>query len=78
MLVNPLYPPLLGDFLKGIGDTPKTPAGGILHLFFRVSHLSSYLLASRTIFSIAGAISFDVSTAKWFRRIRSAVMLIFL
>jgi len=33
MLVNPLYPSLLGDFLKGIGGTPKTPAGEtLLHL----------------------------------------------
>ena len=25
MLFNPLYPPIMGGFLKRIGDTPKTP-----------------------------------------------------
>jgi hypothetical protein len=32
-LINPLYPPRLVDFLK-LGDTPRPPAGNILHLFF--------------------------------------------
>ena len=31
--ITPLYPPILGDFLK-LGDTPRPPAGSILHLFF--------------------------------------------
>ena len=31
--INPLYPPILGDFLN-LGDTPRPPAGSILHLFF--------------------------------------------
>jgi hypothetical protein len=31
--INPLYPPILGDFLR-LGDTPRPPAGCILHLFF--------------------------------------------
>jgi hypothetical protein len=31
--INPLYPPILGDFLE-LGDTPRPPAGSILHLFF--------------------------------------------
>ncbi len=31
--INPLSPPILGDFLK-LGDTPRPPAGSILHLFF--------------------------------------------
>jgi hypothetical protein len=35
--INPLYPPILGDFLK-LGGTPRPPAGIILHLFQR--HLS--------------------------------------
>jgi hypothetical protein len=30
--MNPLYPPVLGDFIK-LGDTPRPPAGSILHLF---------------------------------------------
>jgi len=33
VLINPLYPPVLGDFLK-MGDTPRPQAGSILHLFF--------------------------------------------
>jgi hypothetical protein len=31
--INPLSPPILGDFLK-LGGTPGPPAGSILHLFF--------------------------------------------
>jgi hypothetical protein len=31
--INPLYPTILWDFLK-LGDTPRPPAGSILHLFF--------------------------------------------
>jgi hypothetical protein len=31
--INPLYPPVLGDFIK-LGDTPRPPAGSILLLFF--------------------------------------------
>jgi hypothetical protein len=31
--LNPLYPPILGGFLK-LEDTPRPPAGSILHLFF--------------------------------------------
>ena len=31
--INPLYPPVLGNFLK-LGDTPRPPAECILHLFF--------------------------------------------
>ena len=31
--INPLYPPVLGDFIS-LGDTPRPPAGSILHLFF--------------------------------------------
>ena len=31
--INPLYPPILGDFLN-LGDTPRPPAGSVLHLFF--------------------------------------------
>ena len=31
--INPLYPPILGDFFK-LGDTPRPPAGRILHLLF--------------------------------------------
>ena len=33
--VNPLLSPSHGGIEKRIGDTPKTPAGRILHLFFR-------------------------------------------
>ena len=35
--INPLYPPILGDIIK-LGDTPKPPAGSILHLFTHRSH----------------------------------------
>jgi hypothetical protein len=31
-------PPFLGDIL-GLGGTPETPAGRILHLFLQESHL---------------------------------------
>jgi hypothetical protein len=31
--INPPDPPILGDFLK-LEDTPRPPAGSILHLFF--------------------------------------------
>jgi hypothetical protein len=31
--INPLYPPILGDFLN-LGDTPRPQTGRILHLFF--------------------------------------------
>jgi hypothetical protein len=40
VLINPLYPPILGDFLK-LGDTPRPPAGSILHLFFSGLYLSA-------------------------------------
>ena len=30
--LNPLNPSVLGDF-RNLGDTPKPPSGGILHLF---------------------------------------------
>jgi hypothetical protein len=32
--INPLYPPILGDFINLGGDTPRPPIGRILHLFF--------------------------------------------
>ncbi len=32
--INPLYPPILGDFLELGEHTPRPPAGSILHLFF--------------------------------------------
>ena len=28
LIFNPLYPPIMGDFLLVIGDTPKTPPEG--------------------------------------------------
>jgi len=31
--INPLYPPIFGGLLK-LEDTPISPAGSILHLFF--------------------------------------------
>jgi hypothetical protein len=31
--INPLVPQSWGDFLK-LGDTPRPPAGIIMHLFF--------------------------------------------
>jgi hypothetical protein len=31
--INPLYPPIFGGLLK-LGNTPRPPAGSILHLFF--------------------------------------------
>jgi hypothetical protein len=40
VLINPLYPPVLGDIK--LGDTPIPPAGSILHLFF--SGLLGYIL----------------------------------
>jgi len=30
MLFNPLYPPIMGEDEKKLGDTPNTPAGELL------------------------------------------------
>ena len=33
--LSPPHPPILGGYWREMGDTPKPPAGCILHLFFR-------------------------------------------
>jgi len=44
---SPLCPPILGEIVENLGDTPKPPAGGILHLFLGELVAASLALALR-------------------------------